>query len=253
MELKDKVVLITGATSGIGEGIAILFGQKGARVIVIGRHEGRGENVARSIRENKGEAIFIKADVTNEDEVKQAVHQTLQTYGRIDCLINNAGVVHAGSIPETNMEAWRNIYGVNVTSVYLLCHYVLPHMIKQKAGSIINIASEAGMKGLKNRAAYCSAKAAVIGLTKAMAVDHSALGIRINAISPGTVETPMVEDVINHHENPEQMREELIGRRLLPYLGKVEDIAECALYLASEKANYMTGANIVIDGGATAK
>ncbi len=253
MSLTNQVAIVTGATSGIGAGIAELFAKEGAKVVVVGRNEERGSNVVSTIKQDGGEATFVKANVTEEAEVKAVVEQTLAVYGDIDVLVNNAGVVFAGSVPETNLENWQNIYDTNVTSTFLFCHYVLPTMIKKKEGSIINIASEAGVKGLKNRAAYCAAKAAVIGLTKAMAVDHSPLGIRINAISPGTIETPMVEQVIANHPNPDEMRAEFIRRRLLPYLGKVEEIAECTRYLASDQAKYMTGANVIIDGGATVK
>ncbi|NEU30910.1 SDR family oxidoreductase [bacterium LRH843] len=253
MSLKNQVAIVTGATSGIGEGIASLFASHGAKVVVVGRNRDRGNTIVQKINETDGEAVFFQADVTDEEQVKSVVSKTIDTYGKIDILVNNAGIVFSGSIPETNLENWQNIYETNVTSVYLFCHHVLPYMIREKSGSIINIASEAGVKGLKNRAAYCAAKAAVIGLTKAMAVDHSPLGIRINAISPGTIETPMVEQVINSNPEPEEMRAELISRRILPYLGTVEEIAECARYLASSKARYMTGANIAIDGGATVK
>lgn len=253
MMLANEVAIVTGATSGIGKAIATLFAKEGAKVVVVGRNEERGTDVVKTIKANGGEALLVRADVTVEDEVKQVVETTINTYGTIDILVNNAGVVFAGSIPETDLANWKNVYDTNVTSTYLFCHYVLPEMIAKKKGSIINIASEAGVKGFKNRAAYCAAKAAVIGLTKAMAVDHSPLGIRINAISPGTVETPLVEQVIQNHPNPDEMRSELLSRRLLPYLGSVDEIAECALFLASAKTTYMTGANLIIDGGATAK
>lgn len=253
MNLKNKIAIVTGATSGIGEGIATLFAKEGASVVIVGRNEERGNKVVRNMEKSGGEAFFIQADVTKEEEVAAVVTETINQYGAIDILVNNAGVVFSGSIVETDVSNWQRIYETNVTSTYLFCHSVIPYMIEKKSGSIINIASEAGVKGLKNRAAYCAAKAAVIGLTKAMAVDHSPLGVRINAISPGTIETPMVENVINSHSNPEEMRAEFISRRLLPYLGTVEEIAECALFLASPKANYMTGSNVIIDGGATVK
>lgn len=253
MSLTNEVAIVTGATSGIGKGIATLFSNEGAKVVIVGRNEQRGNEVVETIKASGGEALFIQADVTVEEDVKHVVDTTMKTYGNIDILINNAGVVVPGSIPEVDFDNWKKVYDTNVTSTYLFCHYVLPIMIEKKKGSIINIASEAGVKGLKNRAAYCAAKAAVIGMTKAMAVDHSPYGIRINAISPGTIETPMVEQLINNAPNPEEMRQTFIDRRLLPYLGKVEEIAQCALFLASSKASYMTGANVIIDGGATVK
>lgn len=253
MKLQNQVAIVTGATSGIGYSIAINFAREGAKVVVVGRNEERGRKVVEEINATEGQGLFIKADVTKEDEVKKAIDRVLENFGEINILINNAGAVLPGSIPEIDLDGWNFVYNTNVTSAYLMSHFVLPHMIKQESGNIINIASEAGLKGFKSRAAYCSAKAAVIGMTKAMAVDHSPLGIRINCICPGTVETPMVKRTIEANPDPEGLRKEFINRRLLPFIGTPDDIANCAVYLASEESRYMTGSIISIDGGATVK
>lgn len=253
MKLQNQAAIITGATSGIGYSIAILFAREGANVVVVGRNEERGKNTIDKIKEEGGEGIFVQADITQEEEAKCVVERTLKTYGRIDILVNNAGTVFSGSIPETDLDSWNRIYHTNVTTTYLMSRFVLPHMIEQASGSIVNMGSEAGLKGLKDRAAYSAAKSAIVGLTKAMAVDHSPLGIRVNCICPGAVETPLVKNVIESHPDPESMRQQLIDRRLLPFLGTPEDIASCALYLTSPDARYITGSIISIDGGSLAK
>lgn len=253
MKLKNQVAIVTGATSGIGYSIAVLFAREGANVAVVGRNEERGQRAINEIKSLGGKGIFIQADITQEEEAENAVKKTWETFGHIDILVNNAGAVFSGSVPDTDLANWNLIYHSNVTSTYLMSRFALNYMTKQGSGSIINMGSEAGLKGLKNRAAYCTAKSAIVGFTKAMAVDHSTQGIRVNCISPGAVETPLVKKVIESHHDPEGMRQELINRRLLPFLGSTEDIASCALYLASADARYITGAIISIDGGSTAK
>lgn len=253
MKLKDQVAIVTGATSGIGKSIALRFAEEGASVVVVGRSEERGNEVIDYITHQKGKAIFVQADLTDEVQAKTVVWKTMEKYGQIDVLVNNAGVVLPGSITETNKAEWDFIYKSNVLTTFLMCHFVLPKMIERKSGSVINISSEAGLKGLKNRAAYCTAKSALIGMTKAMAVDHSPLGIRVNCVCPGAVKTPLVNKVIESHPDPRAMEQELIDRRLLPFIGSPEDVANCVLYLASIEGQYMTGSIVSLDGGSTVK
>lgn len=253
MKLKNQVTVVTGATSGIGRSIAVKFALEGAKVVLIGRNDERGGEVAEEIKQIQGECVYIRTDVTREEDVKAAVMQVIADFGQIDILVNSAGAVLPGSVVDIGLDGWNFVYNTNATSTYLMCHYVLPHMIEKKSGSIINISSESGLKGFKDRAVYCAAKAAVVGLTKAMAVDHSPLGIRVNCICPGTVETQMVKNLIDSNPDPEGLRQGFISRRLLPFLGTPEEIAGCALYLASPESRYMTGSIISIDGGSTAK
>lgn len=237
----------------MGEAIALAFAREGARVAVIGRNAERGGAVVSAMKEQGGEAIFFPADVTSEPDVKQMVEHVVSTFGGLHIVVNNAGQVKPGTVADISLKDWETVFRVNVTSAYLVSHYALPVLLKQKSGSIINIASEAGLKGLKNRSAYCAAKAAVIGLTKAMAVDHSPSGIRVNSICPGTIETPMIKQMLANHDNPEGMMQEFVERRLTPYLGSPEEIAEAAVYFALPTNVYVTGAILSVDGGAAAK
>ncbi|GAX88567.1 SDR family NAD(P)-dependent oxidoreductase [Effusibacillus lacus] len=253
MRLHGEVAVITGATSGIGEAIARRFSEEGAKVAVVGRNKERGEAVVSAIKSRGGTASFFSVDVTSDKDVKNMVDSVIRHFGTLTIIVNNAGLVVPGTVIDMTPDQWENVFRTNVTSTYLVSHYSMPYLVKQRKGSVINISSEAGLKGFKDRSAYCAAKAAIVGLTKAMAVDHSGSGVRINCICPGTVETPMVQRVIDCHANPVLMREEFLLRRLTPYLGVPEDIAEAALYFALPENRYTTGAILSVDGGALAK
>mgnify|MGYP001233675574 CR=1 FL=1 len=253
MKLKGLTAVVTGATSGIGREIALLFALEGAQVAVVGRNEKRGEDVVQDIEHKGGRASFFKSDLTVESSVEKMVAGVVEEYKQIDILVNNAGVVIPGSITDIGFEEWERTWQANVTSVYLTSRYVLPYMLERKQGTIVNMASEAGLKGFKDRAAYCSAKAAVVGMTKAMAVDHSENGIRVNCLCPGTIETDMVANIIQNSPDPEQTRQMMLDRRLTPFLGTTEEIAQATLFLASPEARFMTGAILSVDGGAAVK
>lgn len=253
MRVAEQVAVVTGATSGLGEAIAKRMAEEGAKVAVVGRNQKRGEGVVAHIRQKGGVAEFFQADVTVEAEVEAMIEAVSRQFGKLDIVVNNAGVVIPGSVATVKKEEWDEVFAVNVTSTYLVSHYSLPHLIKQKSGSIINIASEAGLKGLANRAAYCAAKAAVVGMTKAMTVDHAADGVRVNCICPGTIETPMIKEMLAKHPQPEELMEQFLSRRVTPQLGTAEEIAEACVYFALPDNKYVTGAVLSIDGGALAK
>lgn len=253
MRLKDQVAIITGATSGLGEAIAYRFAKEGAKVAVIGRDQERGEKVVSAIRASGGEGVFFRADLTVDEDVQYMVQSVVKCFGTINILVNNAGLVIPGNIINISPSDWDKSFQTNVTSAYLVSHYAMPYLLREQKGSVINISSEAGLKGFANRAAYSAAKSALIGLTKAMAVDHSPSGIRVNCICPGTIETPMVQRTLANHENPEQLKKEFLQRRLTPSLGTPEDIAEAAVYFALPDNLYVTGAVLSVDGGALAK
>lgn len=252
MKLQGLTAIVTGATSGLGRAIALLFAQEGAAVVVCGRNEERGMAVVREIGKN-GRAAFIQADVTDESSVQCMVEHVLSEFNQIDILVNNAGLMIPGSVPEITPEQWEKTWQTNVTSAYLVSHAVLPHMLARKSGVIVNMSSEAGLKGLKNRAAYCAAKTALIGLTKAMAVDHAGDGIRVNCLCPGTIETEMVHSLIESSPNPQQTRQMMLDRRLTPYLGTAAEIARAALFLSVPENAYTIGAILSVDGGAVVK
>jgi NAD(P)-dependent dehydrogenase (short-subunit alcohol dehydrogenase family) len=253
MRLRGLVAIVTGATSGLGEAIARRFAREGALVAVIGRDEERGERVVSGIAADGGTAAFIRTDVTKENEVREMVENVLDRFGKIDIVVNNAGLVIPGDAVSLTLDEWETVFAVNVTSCYLVSRHTLPHLLKQGSGVIINVSSEAGLKGIANRAAYCAAKSAIIGFTKAMAVDYSPRGVRVNCICPGTVETPMVRRNLEKTADPDGLRREFLQRRLTPYLGTPEEIAEAALFLALPENRYVTGTILSVDGGASAK
>lgn len=253
LRLQDQVAIVTGATSGIGEAIARRFAAEGARVAVVGRNRERGDTVVRSITDGGGTAQFFAADVTSDDAVRELLQAVLERFDTLSIVVNNAGISVPGTVVNITPAQWDEVFSINVTSAYLVSHHAMPHLLTRGDGSVINISSEAGLKGLKDRAAYCAAKAALVGLTKAMAVDHSANGIRINCICPGTIETPMVSRLIDEHANPRAMKDEFLQRRLTPYLGTPDDIAEAAMYFALPGNRYATGAILSVDGGSLAR
>lgn len=251
--LQDQVAMVTGATSGIGEAIARRFAAEGAQVAVVGRNRERGDAVVSSIKQSGGKAHFFATDVTSDDAVRDLLQAVLERFGTLSIVVNNAGLSVPGTVVDITPAQWDEVFSLNVRSAYLVSHHAMPHLLTRGDGSVINISSEAGLKGLKDRAAYCAAKAALVGLTKAMAVDHSANGIRINCICPGTIETPMISRLIDEHANPRAMKDEFLQRRLTPYLGTPEDIAEAALYFALPGNRYATGAILSVDGGSLAR
>lgn len=262
MRLKDKVALITGGTSGIGEATALLFAKEGAQVAITGRNAERGAAVVQRIKSVQPEPhmwqnrpthpLFLRADVSKASDCQRAVDETVRTFGRLDILFNNAGVFYPQTTIECSEEEWDEQIDVNLKGVFLMSKFALPILIAQKKGVIINNASGWGIVGGDHAVAYCASKGGVVLMTKAMAIDHGAQGIRVNCICPGDVETPMLpadakmrglkwEDYIAGCAN-----------RPLGRVGTAEEIAKAALFLASDDSSFMTGAALVVDGGGTA-
>lgn len=252
MRLKDKVAVITGGTSGIGKATALLFAQEGARVAITGRSLERGDEVVQRIRNSGGEAIFLRADVSSASDCQRVVDETLRAFGHTDILFNNAGVFYPQTALECSEHEWDQQIDVNLKGTFLMSKAVLPGMIARKRGVIINNASGWGIVGGDRAVAYCASKGGVVLMTKAMAIDHGAQGIRVNCVCPGDVETPMLpadakmrglkwEDYIAGCSN-----------RPLGRVGTVDEIAKAVLFLASEDSSFMTGAALVVDGGGTA-
>jgi len=251
MRLKDKIILITGSGSGIGKSTALLFGSEGATVIVNDLSEEKGEETAAEIVAAGGAAIYRKADVTDPDSVKVMIDDVIQLYGRIDVLFNNAGISGVGALHEIEPELWDRVVNVNVRGVYIPSKYVLPHMMERKSGSIINMSSCIAEIGLARRAVYAATKGAVLALTKSMQVDYAPYNIRVNALLPGTIMTPFVEDYLrNSYDDPEEAINGLKKRQLSGDLGRPEDVAQAALFLASDESKFMMGSPLYIDGGA---
>lgn len=253
MELNGMKVVVTGSTSGIGRSIASLFSQMGAEVAIVGRSYDRGMEIVDDLKQKGFKSSYFQADLTNELSVKEMVSSIIKKFERIDILVNNAGIVIPGTVTTLNLEQWESTWNNNVTSTYLVSHEVIPHMLLKGSGSIVNIASEAGLKGLKERAAYCAAKAAVIGLTKAMAVDYSNSGIKVNCLCPGTIQTESVNKMILKSADPMLTKKNMIERRLTPFLGTVDEVARATLFLANPINSYLTGTILTLDGGSSIK
>jgi NAD(P)-dependent dehydrogenase (short-subunit alcohol dehydrogenase family) len=252
MRLQNKVALITGGTSGIGEATAILFSKEGAQVAITGRDEKRGHAVTARILETGGKAIFIRTDVRRAAECHRAVDETLKTFGKLDILFNNAGVFYPHTILDCTEEEWDLQLDINLKGTFLMSKFALPGMIQQGSGVIINNSSGWGIVGGDKAVAYCASKGGVVLLTKAMAIDHGPQGIRVNCICPGDVDTPMLPE--DARMRGLKWADYLAGcaNRPLGRIGTVDEIAKATLFLASEDSSFMTGAALVVDGGGTA-
>ncbi|XXM70712.1 SDR family NAD(P)-dependent oxidoreductase [Lysinibacillus sphaericus] len=249
MRVKDKVALITGAASGIGKETARLFAKEGAHVIVADLNEVEGYRTAEEIEHEHGRATFIKVDITDEESVRDMVETIQGKHETIDILFNNAGISGIGPLHEVTLGEWNKVFNVNVAGVFLVSKYVLPCMMRKKGGSIINMSSCIAEIGLANRASYAASKGAILSLTKSMQVDYAEYNIRVNALMPGTVYTPFVEEYLAREEDPEAAIASIKKRQLSGDLGKPIDVAYAALYLASDESRFMMGTPFVIDGG----
>lgn len=252
MRLKNKVALITGGTSGIGQATALLFAKEGAKVVITGRSAERGTAIVEKIRQDSGRALFFQADVRYADQCRAAVERTLSEFGRLDILFNNAGLFYAHDVLECSEDEWDLQMDVNLKGTFLMSKFALPGMIAQGSGVIINNSSGWGLVGGDKAAAYCASKGGVVLLTKAMAVDHGRQGIRVNCVCPGDVDTPMLPEDAKFRGM--KWADYLAGaaNRPMGRVGTAEEIAQAVLFLASDDSSFMTGATLVVDGGGTA-
>lgn len=248
MKLEGKVALITGAAAGIGEATALLFAREGANVSVVDLNEKKGKEVVQAIKATGSDAIFVKGDVSKALDAEKMVRETVKAFGKLDILFNNAGIVVPGSIDTHTEEEWDKTMAVNVRGIFLVTKFAIPEL-KRTKGRIINTASSVSVKGVKNRAAYTASKGAVWSLTRAMAMDYLEDGIRVNAVCPGTTDTPSLAGRIAQNPDPEATRKDLMARQPLGRFGKPEEIAEAVLFLASNE--FCTGSALPIDGGMT--
>jgi meso-butanediol dehydrogenase/(S,S)-butanediol dehydrogenase/diacetyl reductase len=247
LKLKEKVAIITGSGAGIGEATAILFAKEGAKVCCNSLSES-ALKTAKEIKHMGGEAIFVQADVSIEEEAKKVIDKTVEAFGKIDILFNNAGIVLHGGIDTISTDDWDRTMEVNVRGVYLVSKYAIPYL-KKTNGNIINNSSVLALKGVKDRAAYSASKGAVLSLTKAMAADLIEDKIRVNAVCPGTTDTPSLAERLSKFENPNEARKQYIARQKMGRFGKPEEIAEGVLFLALNE--FCTGIYLSIDGGMT--
>ncbi len=253
MKLADKVAIITGGNSGIGKATAILFAREGARVCITGRNEQRCREVVAEINEGGSQAIYVIADVRSSDECQKTVETTMKAFGQLDILFNNAGVYFPNNAVDCSEEEWNLTIDINLKGTFLMSKFVLPHMVAQKSGVIINNGSGWGIVGGKEAVSYCASKGGVVLMTKAMAIDHATQGIRVNCLCPGDVKTPMLdEDARMRGMTWEEYHAQAVTQRPMGRIGTPEEIANAALFLASDDSSFMTGATLVIDGGGIA-
>ncbi len=252
-KLKEKVAIVTGAAKGIGKGVATVFSREGASVIIADLDASAGTMTSEEIRKGKGEALFVKTDVASESEVKNMVQNTVDRYGAVHILVNNAGIGVYKSVLDTSSEDWDRCLGVNLKGAFLCAKYVIPHMQAARGGSIVNIASVHAIATVGSVAPYAASKGGMAALTRNMAIDYAKDNIRVNAICPGWIYTPLIESIFASAPDPEEMRRQVTERQLLGRLGTPEDIGLAALYLASDDSSFVTGSLLFVDGGLTAQ
>jgi NAD(P)-dependent dehydrogenase (short-subunit alcohol dehydrogenase family) len=245
-----KVALITGGGSGIGRASALTFAREGAKVVVADVAVEGGEETVQLIQQRGGEAIFVKADVSRAAEVEALVARAVQTYGRLDCAHNNAGIEGAAATTVDYAEdAWERVLAINLKGVWLCMKYEIPQILKQGGGAIVNTASTAGLVGYRGGAAYVASKHGVVGLTKTAALEYAKAGVRVNAVCPGAIDTPMMGRLTGHRP---QRAERMAAAEPVGRMGQPEEIAEAVVWLCSEAASFVTGHAMAVDGGLTA-
>ncbi len=251
MLLKDKVTIVTGASSGIGIGIAEIFAEEGAKVVCVARREKQGEQVAASLRENGGDAVFVRCDVSQNDQVEAMVKATLDRYGQIDVLVNNAGVNFVKSFEELSVEDWDHVIGVDLRGTFLCTKACMDTFLKQGSGNVVNIATVHTYSCLPGAAPYDAAKWGMVGLTKSLAVEYASKNIRFNCLSPGLIDTQIWQDIQDAAEDLKTCHKHWWSNIPMARVGTCREMGNAAAFLASDKASYITGANLYADGGMT--
>lgn len=253
MRLEDRTAIVTGGASGIGREIALKMAEEGAKIVIADISADPNEKqipAHEEVKKNGGTAIFVETDVSNERSVQEMVYKAAERFGKIDILVNNAGVHHSATVSEETEDGWESIIDVNLKGCFLCSKHVVQHMLEEDVeGDIVNIGSIAGLVGYAGSAAYCASKGGVVELTREMAVDYGKQGINVNAIDPGVIETNMTREMLEDEQTREFMEQNILTSRI----GMPEDIAHAAVFLASDKSNYITGENLVVDGGWTSK
>ncbi len=244
--LRGKVAIVTGGNAGIGEAIAKAFTREGASVVITGRRQGELDRVINDIEKDQGKALAVAGSVTDESHVEETVRRTVQQFGRLDILVNNAGVGDFGKrLHEIDDATWAQVLDVNLTGVFRMTRAVLPYMLEQRKGAIINISSVASLLGLPTLPVYAASKGAIDAVSRALAVDYAKDGIRCNVVNPGLIDTPMAAPLMS---NPEQLNP-ILSHYPIRRVGKPEEVANMVLYLASDEAAWVTGGTFAIDGG----
>jgi len=252
MRLANKVAIVTGSGSGIGRASALLFAKEGAKVSVADMDEKGGRETVESIKSNGGEAIFVRTDVSKAADAENMVKETVSKFGKLDILFNNAGINPLGTVVDTSEAVWDAVIDVNLKGIFLCSKYAIPEMIRHGGGAIVNTASINAVAALPNEVAYHASKGGVAALTRAMAIDHIAQSVRVNCICPGVTATPLVVKYVRESKNPQETEKLLLREQPINRFAKPEEIAQAALFLASDEASFVTGTTLFVDGGYTA-
>jgi NAD(P)-dependent dehydrogenase (short-subunit alcohol dehydrogenase family) len=252
MKLKDRVAIVTGGAKGIGRGIAKVFLQEGAKVVIADWDRETGEVTAETFRGEGGEVLFVHCDVSDEAQVKGMVEKSVATFGRIDILVNNAGVGVYKPVLETTSEDWDRCLAVNLKGAFLCAKYAIPHMQEAGKGAIVNISSVHAHATVNGVAPYAASKGGMTALTRNMAIDYGP-AIRVNAIAPGWVLTPLIQSIFDSYDDPAEQQRLVEERQVMKRIGRPEDIGYAAAFLASDEAGFITGTQLFVDGGLTAQ
>ena len=250
--LENKAAIVTGGAGGIGRATVLAFAREGARVAVVDLRAEAAEAVAEEVRAAGGQAIAIAADVSKEDDIRSIVAGALDEFGTIDVVFNNAGIIRRTTAVDTTVDEWDQVFGVNVRSIFLMCKHVVPIMEKNGGGSIVNTGSGWGLKGGGTAISYCASKGAVVNMTRALAIDHGAAGIRVNSVNPGDVNTGMLRDEARQLSQDADAFLAEAADRPLGRMGQPEEVAAAVVWLASDDSSYVTGSALVVDGGGIA-
>ena len=247
--LTNKTAIVTGSAGGIGRGIATKFAAEGARVGVLDLTQEASQSVVDEIREAGGQAVALGADISQEASVEAAVQRMRDTFGPINVLVNNAAVMPSGRLHETAVADFDRCLAVNLRGMFLMCRVVLPEMIERRDGSIIHMASVTAILGLPGVAAYSATKGAAVALARSMSTDYARLGIRVNAVSPGTIDSPMLHNFVAEQSDPDYFRRAFDEMHPIGRVGTIDEVANVFVFLASDEASFVTGANYEVDGG----
>lgn len=253
MKLKDKVALITGGSLGLGKATAILFAEEGAKVVITGRTEKTLKETVDEAKKKGFEIDYLVSDVSKEEDCKEAVDFVIGKYGKLDILFNNAGVLYVGTTHETDTEIWDKTFAINARGTYLMSKYAIPHMLEKGYGCIVNNSSVLGLKAVPGVAAYNATKGAVTQLTRSTALEYADKGIRVNAICPGTIDTPMVDGLLDSMPDRSDATELFKSFHPMGRFGTPEEIAHSVLFLCDDNVGFMTGTMLSVDGGWIAK
>ena len=253
MKLKDKVALITGGSLGLGKATAILFAEEGAKVVITGRTEKTLKEAVDEAKKKGLDLDYLVSDVSKEEDCKAAVDYVIEKYGKIDILFNNAGVLYVGTTHQTDTEIWDKTFAINVRGTFLMSKYAIPHMLEKGYGCIVNNSSVLGLKAVPGVAAYNATKGAVTQLTRSTALEYADKGIRVNAICPGTIDTPMVDSLLDQMPDRADATELFKSFHPMGRFGTPEEIAHSVLFLCEDNVGFMTGTMLSVDGGWIAK